>query len=291
MSRIWLFLFVALASVLARVSAAVTVYTDRMAFLAAIGPTPLTETFDSTNPDTAEAPIEYNYPGLKIDVLLQAPSFSKNLYPYTIPSGDPTDVIMAGNDARDTIVFSFSRGRVFAVGAYFFCADLAGEVISPDVIVDTDQTAPMTVVTGGTTTTFLGFVSDTPFQFLSMVGDIKDFVAFASANDLIVDYEPGANEAPVVAIDGKKKIRTSKKRVIVKGTATDDSAVSEVLVSYKKVKGNGKKKKVTKRAKLAGNVWKYKLRTAAKPTKLLIQAVDDEGLRSKSQKVKVIQKS
>ena len=295
--RIRLALVAAWTCLLAQLPAAVTVYTDRTAFLNAIGPSPYIETFDSTAPGPTPAPIEYSASGLVFDVRLKAPSFSSGLYPYVIPMGNPSDVIMACGDGRDTVVFDFSKANVYAVGAYFFCADFDGNVISADVFVDTDQTAPMTVP-GGSTTAFLGFVSDVPFSNLTMIGDTTTVVAFASANDLILDYVPTAgggsasgNKAPVVTVDGKKKVRTPKRKVILKGNATDDSAVSVVLVSYKKVTGSGKKKKVTKRAQLAGGAWKFKFRPTEKPTKLLIVAVDNEGLRSVIQKVKVIRKT
>lgn len=96
-----------------------------------------------------------------------------------------------------------------------------------------------------------------------------------------------SNAAPTVQILGKKKVSAKGKPVTIKGTATDDRAVTSVLVTYKKVSASGKKKKVTKLAKLAGGAWKFKFRPTGKVTKLTFQAVDAQGLRSPLLSVKV----
>ena len=114
------------------------------------------------------------------------------------------------------------------------------------------------------------------------------FAVFATAGS---GPSAAGNQAPVVAINGKKKIRVSQGPVVIKGNATDDSSVAAVLVTYKKVKANGKKKRVTKPAHLAGGFWEFKLLPKGDRIKLLIQAVDDKGLRSAIQKVTIIKQT
>lgn len=118
---------------------------------------------------------------------------------------------------------------------------------------------------------------------------IDDTESF-SISDFRAAPETVPNVSPVLTLTGKKTIRTSKRKVTVKGTATDDSSVSSVLVTYRKVKANGKKKKVTKPARLVGSVWKFQIRPTEKRTKLKIQAFDDQGAGSSIQKVKIIRK-
>lgn len=118
----------------------------------------------------------------------------------------------------------------------------------------------------------------------------SDNVATTLYIDRIAVLAEAANTPPGLVIDGKKKIVTSRKRVVIKGEVSDDGAVARVLATYKKVKPDGRKIKVTKSARLGGNSWKFILRTKEKRTKLLFQAVDVEGLRSQVQKVKVIRK-
>ncbi len=99
---------------------------------------------------------------------------------------------------------------------------------------------------------------------------------------------PSGAVPPSIAIATSKKIKTTRNRVVIKGTATDDTAVSSVLLTYQKVKPNGKKKNVTKRAKLIGDDWKLKYRPRQKRTKFSAVAVDSTGLRSTILRVKVI---
>jgi hypothetical protein len=99
---------------------------------------------------------------------------------------------------------------------------------------------------------------------------------------------PGSNAAPTLAVLGKKKVVTTGKPVKIKGTASDDRGVVSVLAIYKKVSASGKKKTVTKKAKLAGGAWIFKFRPKDKVTKLTFQSVDGDGVRSPIAKVKVL---
>jgi hypothetical protein len=166
----------------------VTVYTDQTAFLNAIDPGYYLETFDGTDSgDAITQPINYSMGGFAYSVGLQPPVNSgfNALYPYTDPGGDPNDVFMGGEHSLDTIVFSLTSGNITAVGGFFFTADREGNILNVDVQVGTNQTATQTLATGGSTTTFLGFTSDTPFTELT-IGLGQGGLYWASANDFIV---------------------------------------------------------------------------------------------------------
>jgi hypothetical protein len=179
--------WLALSSLVALPAAGVvTVYDTQGDFLATIAAGSYLETFDATPVGSTSAPLAYSGNGLSYDVKVLAPAVNPHLYPFTIPGGDPSDVIMGLANAEDTLIFDFTSGNVAAVGAFFFSTDIDGGVITADAIVDTDLTDPMVVSTAGTTTTFLGFISDQPFAFLSVRGDNASVVAFPSVNDVIV---------------------------------------------------------------------------------------------------------
>lgn len=97
-----------------------------------------------------------------------------------------------------------------------------------------------------------------------------------------------ANQAPVLTLIGKSKVRTPGKPVTIRGLATDAGGVKSVLVSYKKVSGSGKKRTVVKSAALAGNSWSLKFRAKEKVSKLTVVAVGNSGLRSRPVLVKVV---
>ncbi len=95
---------------------------------------------------------------------------------------------------------------------------------------------------------------------------------------------------PTLEVSGKAKIATTKKRVNLKGIATDDETVTSVLLTYKKVTKSGKKKSVTRPAKLSGTGWTLKYRPRQKRTVFNAVAVDNVGLRSPIGRVIVIKK-
>jgi len=197
--RVGILLFATLLWIGTPVAGAIMVHTDQASFLAALDPGFYLETFDTTATGSTPAPLLFSASGFSYNVDLVAPAFS-GLFPFTIPGGDPSDIIMASNDARDTIIFDFTSGNVTAAGGFFFSADLAGDATDADVIIDTDQTDPMALSTGGSTTIFLGFTSDTPLDFLTIIGDSTNIVAFASANDFIVGSAVPEPSAAILAL-------------------------------------------------------------------------------------------
>lgn len=86
---------------------------------------------------------------------------------------------------------------------------------------------------------------------------------------------------PQVAVSGKQRIRTSRAKVRIKGTAVGDA----LFVKFKR----GGDKVVTKRVKVRGNGrWVFKLRPQAKLTVLRFFAEGAGGTSSRVQRVKVI---
>jgi|GEM_PF-6199676 hypothetical protein len=96
----------------------------------------------------------------------------------------------------------------------------------------------------------------------------------------------GTSTKPVVALTGKKKIVTSKAAVVLKGTATDNGAIEEVLVT------DSSKTKTLAKLKVRNGVtsWKARVRLKAKRNVFTIQAKDNSGTKSKAIKAKVIRK-
>ncbi len=101
---------------------------------------------------------------------------------------------------------------------------------------------------------------------------------------------PPPNSAPTVAVTGRAKIVTERSRVTIKGTSTDDQRVASVSMTYRKIAKNGKKKTVTRAARLSGDSWTFKYRPKQKRTVFTVMAVDDFGVRSNVARVKVIRK-
>ncbi len=102
---------------------------------------------------------------------------------------------------------------------------------------------------------------------------------------------PGDSDAaPTLAITGKKKIKTTGKPATIKGVAADDRAIVSVLASYRKTLASGKKKTISRPAKLSAGTWTFRIRPVAPRTKVTFVARDDAGQSSTVASVKVIRK-
>ena len=88
-------------------------------------------------------------------------------------------------------------------------------------------------------------------------------------------------KAPKVIIKGKKKIKTSKKRINIRGTVKEKNKVTSV--TYKINSGKLKTAKKTKN-------WKIPVKLKKKVTKVTIFATDNSGNRSRPVKVKITRK-
>lgn len=107
--------------------------------------------------------------------------------------------------------------------------------------------------------------------------------------NVTVVYEAADNTAPKVTIKGRKKVRTGKKRHVVRGRATDDTAVASVRIRYQKPRANGGKRTVTRKLRVASNgKFRKAIQVIPGRNKVRIDAVDKAGNRSRTVKVIVI---
>lgn len=164
----------------AAAQADVTIYTDRIAFLAALS-APGTDTFNNL------ARVETGSP------------LARTAGPYSYrasagpvsdfwPAGTAADVWLATTVANDTITFdSFSAG-LRAFGGNFFGSDINGNFSAGRtmILTATDGTSTRTVnLTNTTTTTFLGFISSNPLASVTLHGEgLPGVVYWATANDV-----------------------------------------------------------------------------------------------------------
>lgn len=89
------------------------------------------------------------------------------------------------------------------------------------------------------------------------------------------------SEAPVVRISGKSKITTTKKRLVVKGTASDDSGIASVTLKVGR-----------KTIPVAGTTsWKRAVKLAPGRTVVKAMAVDTVGKTSNVAKLVIIRKT
>lgn len=173
-----------LLCVAAGAQAQVDVYTDRAAFLAAVGGYGV-DTYDDLDIDFYDSP------------------FARNAGAYSYTAAAPGGLYGAGSAADgwlstnidgDAIVFSnFTPGTV-GFGGYFFASDINGAFV-PDgtlLFTATDGGTFNYTLSGATTTSFLGFVSAAPLSSVSLAAGGDYWV---TANDVTLAQpipEPGA---------------------------------------------------------------------------------------------------
>lgn len=143
----------------------ITIYTDPVAFLAALGTTG-TDTFDDlTNAETGSPLLRTAGPF----------SYRASAGPVSdfYPAGSALDVWLSTTVATDTITFD-SFGALTGFGGNFFGSDVNG-AFSPGhtvVLTATDGTTTRTVnLVDTVTTTFLGFISDNPLASVTLHTD------------------------------------------------------------------------------------------------------------------------
>jgi hypothetical protein len=167
--------------------AAITVYTDLAAFLAAIAPGSFTETFSSL-PGFAVLPNPQTFSGGGYGFQASA---SFNQLAVNVIGGDKSLSVLFGNSALVIGALS-GPGPVTAIGGFFFAGDAAGSAVEPLVGVTVSATAGAASVTQSiaaptSTTSFLGFVSDSdPFGTVSVVRATGAQTGWASVDNLIL---------------------------------------------------------------------------------------------------------
>jgi hypothetical protein len=162
--------------------AALTVYTDQAAFLAAVT-APGTDTFDDLQ-------LLQPFPG----------PLSRTAGPYSYSAsttstdfynpGSAADVWLSTNVAADTITFNAIPANVRGIGGRFFATDFDGAVSAGQTVtlVATDGGGNVTrSIVNGNETSFLGFVSTGPLTALTISAiQLTPDTAWPTVNNLIL---------------------------------------------------------------------------------------------------------
>lgn len=136
--------------------ATVTVYTSQAAFLAAVT-APGVDTFTGLSiTGSTPSPITRNAGSYGYTASVSTTSF--------FGAGTTANPWLSTNTATDTITFNGFTGGVSAFGGNFFGSNISGLFAAGDVVLTaTDASGTVTqTITGATTSSFLGFVSDGP---------------------------------------------------------------------------------------------------------------------------------
>jgi hypothetical protein len=139
--------------------AAITEYTNKTAFEAALAPGAYTET---------------NMHG-------KYPNYSGGLgFSYTVAASggsyqiSPND-LSTGSRGPSTLTFSFGSG-IKAFGGYFYNTNSSGSFVSSSFQISLNSNSFTTTKTPTSTTTFYGFISDSVFTNAAITRDSTDFV-------------------------------------------------------------------------------------------------------------------
>ena len=134
--------------------AAITVYANQAAFLAAVS-APATDSFNDLPLGGAPSPlaraatiVPYSYTAASTSAFYMA--------------GTLADVWLSTINATDTITFGAIPPNVRGIGGFFFATDVIGDPAAGNVtLIATDGSGPVTqTIVGATTSSFVGFVSD-----------------------------------------------------------------------------------------------------------------------------------
>ena len=182
----------ALAMSVASAQASVIVFTDESSFLAALGGSTYTETFDSLTPGFLAGPVDFSGSGFAYTATA-APN--NMFYPYLPPSS--SDMWFGTNESGNEMTFSFTSGSPTAVGGFSYLSDILGNPIDGNVTVTAwiGGTPTSYTVTNGGFTSFVGFISDEG-AFTSLVTSPDSNVIFGNVNDLTVGVADTAVPEP-----------------------------------------------------------------------------------------------
>ena len=188
------------------------IFTDQAAFLAATAPGYYKETFDSlATGNDGQTTLNFSQSGFSYTAAVSDPLID-TFFPFTIPGGNSSDVVLGNNYSGESYSFNFTSGNVTAVGGFFFNADPNGNVLTGDEFtINIDGlTQPLTVTTTGQDT-FIGFVSSTPFTKLTLTPLDYEYVG---TNDLIVGTSavPEPSTMLVAAVGGLAMLAYTRRR-------------------------------------------------------------------------------
>lgn len=143
--------------------AQITVYTERDAYLGAVG-TYGVDDFDDLSVQRYDSPLSRNAGSFAYTV--SAPG---GLY----PGGEFGDIWLSTNTRTDTVVFSNFAPGITGFGGYFFASDVFGGYTPNGSLLFTalDGTTLNYTLDNATTTSFLGFVSESPLVSVSLTSN------------------------------------------------------------------------------------------------------------------------
>lgn len=168
----------------ASAQAQITVYTDRDAYLAAVGAYGVDD-FDDLSIALYDSPLSRSAGSFGYTV-----SAPEGLY----PGGEFGDIWLSTNNRADTVVFSNFAPGITGFGGNFFASDVFGGYVPDGSMLFTalDGTTLNYTLDNATTTSFLGFVSNSPLVSVSLTSN-GDY--WPSANNLTLAMpvpEPGS---------------------------------------------------------------------------------------------------
>ena len=174
----------ALLCVAAGAQAQIDVYTDRAAFLAAVGGYGV-DTYDDLEVQLYESPFARNAGSYSYTA-----SSASGLY----GAGSGGDGWLTPNVDNESITFSNFTPGIVGFGGYFFASDINGAFVPNGTMLFTalDGSTLNYTLEGASTTNFLGFVSSSPLTSVSLIAG-GDY--WATANDVTLAMpipEPGA---------------------------------------------------------------------------------------------------
>lgn len=188
-------LALALAGIGSTAQAALVVYTNQASFLAAVS-----------------APGVDNYTGFSTNSLTDSPIVrTAGAYGYTASAandfygaGTTANPWLSTNTATDAITFNGFTGGVSAIGGNFFDSNLNGNFVSGDItLVATDSAGFVSqTITNATTGSFLGFVSTTALQSLSVTSVQKNNQSLWPTVDNLVLAKANVPEPASMALLG-----------------------------------------------------------------------------------------
>lgn len=143
--------------------AAITVYTSQAAFLSAVA-NPGYDTFDDLSvvpydPTLARTAGSYGYSVFSTDGLYGA-------------GGSGGDYWLSNNNGLDPLVFQNFSSGVNAFGGNFFTSDVAGQYTLGNLVLTANDGSVLNYALNGTTTSsFIGFVSDSALTSVAIATD------------------------------------------------------------------------------------------------------------------------
>jgi hypothetical protein len=190
----------AMAMMATKAPAAVTVYTNKTAFLAAINSNYYQEGFESTT----IGPTSFNFSGgtgTTYKYTATSTSAAGGFYPF-VPTGGSSQALATSN-SNQPITFTVNAGSapVTAFGGYFFDTNVSGSLAGTLPEVTTNLSAGYTTLSSATFTSFIGFTSNTPFTSLT-VGELPASNNFPSIDNFIVGTANPVPEPASIAVLG-----------------------------------------------------------------------------------------